>query len=123
LRVFKTRAFARFARREDLSDESLLKAIAAAESKPDADLGGGLIKQRVARPGRGKSGGFRTIIAFRRGELAFFVFGFAKSDRDTISATEERALRKAAAILLGSSDEEQASLLRSGEIVEVQKHG
>jgi hypothetical protein len=47
----------------------------------DADLGGGVIKQRIARKGGGKSGGFRALILLRAGERAFFVHGFAKSDR------------------------------------------
>ena len=119
MQIFKTKAFARFARKESLTDEALAQAIAAAEIDPDADLGGGLIKQRVARPGQGKSSGYRTIIAFRRGNLAFFVFGFAKSDRGNISVVEERALRKLAANLLTASEEQRASLLRLGEIVEV----
>ena len=119
MQIFKTKAFARFAPKEEISDEALVQAIAAAEVDPDADLGGGLIKQRVARLGRGKSGGYRTIIAFRKGRLDFFVFGFPKSERSNISAAEERALRKLAANLLTSLEEQQASLLRLGEIVEV----
>ncbi len=64
MRVFKTRWFARFAKREDISNDCLADAIARAErGLIDADLGGGLIKQRVARPGKGKSGGYRTLIA------------------------------------------------------------
>jgi hypothetical protein len=119
MRVFKTKAFLRFSRKEGLSDEALLAAVAAAEVKPDADLGGGLIKQRVARPGQGKSGGYRTIIVFRRGRRAFFVFGFAKSDRSNISIVEEQALRRLAAALLSTTDDELGFLLERGEIVEV----
>jgi len=52
----------------------------------DADLSGGVIKQRIARPGEGRSGGFRSILYFRSHERAFFVFGFAKSDLDKITA-------------------------------------
>lgn len=86
---------------------------------PTLILGGGLIKQRVARPGRGKSSGYRTIVAFRGGNLAFSVFGFAKSDRGNISTVEERALRKLAANLLTAPEAQRASLLRLGEIIEV----
>ncbi len=119
MQVFKTKAFARFARKEGLSDASMLQAVADAEIKPDAELGGGLIKQRVARKGQGKSGGYRTVIAFRRGHLAFFVYGFAKSDQGTVSIGEERALRKLARFLLATTDDELVALLQRGEIVRV----
>ena len=46
----------------------------------DADLGGGIIRQRIAHKDGGRFGGFRTIMLFRRGELAFIVYGFAKRD-------------------------------------------
>ena len=79
MRIFKNRPFARFARKSGLSDAGLLKAVRDAErGLVDADLGGGVIKQRIARPGGGKSGGFRTIVLFRSGARAFFVHGFAK---------------------------------------------
>ena len=62
-RIFKTRWFERFARKEKIRNAVLLDAVARAEKgQLDADLGGGVIKQRVARPGQGKSGGYRTII-------------------------------------------------------------
>ncbi len=62
----------------------------------EADLGGGVIKQRIARRGGGRSGGFRTIPLLRREELAFFVHGFAKSDRDNLRRKEFSGLRKLA---------------------------
>lgn len=69
---------ARFAGREGIAHASLRDAIARAEKGAiDADLGGGLIKQRVARPGKGRSGGYRTIIAYRRGDRAFFIYGLS----------------------------------------------
>ena len=87
MRTFKTRPFARFAHREGIADEALCDAVErAGRGLVDADLGGGVIKQRIARRGRGRSGGFRTIVVFRRGERAFFVHGFAKSDRVEPSA-------------------------------------
>jgi hypothetical protein len=80
VRIFKTKWVARFVRRERIDDASLKDAIERAERGIiDADLGGGLIKQRVARPGRGRSGGFRMIVAFRIEDRAFFLYGFAKN--------------------------------------------
>src|SRR5580658_5139225 len=82
-RVFKTRWFQRFARKERIRDAVLLDAVARAEKgQLDADLGGGVIKQRIARPGQGKSGGYCTIIVFKQGQRAVFVYGFAKSERE-----------------------------------------
>ncbi|TNE36994.1 MAG: type II toxin-antitoxin system RelE/ParE family toxin, partial [Alphaproteobacteria bacterium] len=81
MRIFKTKWFTRFARKEGIDEITLRLAILNAEQGLiDADLGGGVIKQRISRPGEGKSGGHRTIILFRSGDKAFFVFGFSKSD-------------------------------------------
>lgn len=80
MRVFKTKWFARFAKREQITDKSLCEAIErAGRDLIDADLGGGLIKQRVARPGKGKSGGYRVIIAYRFKQRAIFLFGLVSS--------------------------------------------
>ena len=88
----------------------------------DADLGGGVIKQRVARPGQGKSGGFRTVILYRTTARAFFVYGFAKSDRDNIDEDDEVQFRKAAGYVLGLSDEQLAVLIGKGQFSEVRDH-
>lgn len=86
MRVLKTKSFARFARKEGLKDRALSDAIADIEQGlVHADLGGGLIKQRVSRDGGGKSGGYRTLIVYRFGKRAVFLFGFAKNDRANIS--------------------------------------
>jgi hypothetical protein len=97
MQVFKTRWFTRFARQEGLPDDSLLETIERAErGLIDADLGGGLIKQRVARQGQGRSGGFRTIIAFRAKGRAVFLFGFAKSEMENINSNQLETARKLA---------------------------
>ncbi len=91
MRAYKTKWFARFARREGIADASLLEAIERADrGLIDADLGGGLIKQRVARKGEGRSGGYRTIVAYRTQDRAFFILGFAKSERENIKPDELR---------------------------------
>ncbi|KYC36279.1 hypothetical protein WA1_41880 [Scytonema hofmannii PCC 7110] len=83
MRIFKNAWFERFARKERLTDEALYAAVTrASKGLVDADLGGGIIKQRIARQGQGKSGGYRSIIIFRSGDKAFFVYGFSKSDLD-----------------------------------------
>ena len=101
MRVFKTKAFTRFADRERIRDHDLYVAVLRAEAGLiDADLGGGVIKQRLRREGSGKSGGFRSIILFRRGALAFFAYGFAKNERDNITRDELKAFRKLADTML-----------------------
>jgi hypothetical protein len=105
---------------EGISDDALRDAIARAErGLIDADLGGGVIKQRVPRPGEGRSGGFRTLIAFKAAERSVFLFGFAKNDQDNIDARELRLLRKAAAEMLGWSEKQIAAMLASGTWTEV----
>lgn len=101
MRIFVTRAFARFARKERIDDATLCETIARAERQLiDADLGGGVIKQRIARPGKGRSGGYRSLIAYRTATRSIFLVGFAKNEQDSIDADELKALRKSAAILL-----------------------
>jgi hypothetical protein len=120
LRIFKTKAFARFCRHEDIDDSQLREVIAAAEAgKIDAVLGRDVIKQRLARPGAGKSGGYRTIILFRRNECSVFVYGFAKSDRENLSSAELAAFRKAARQVLGFDEKIIAALLKTGDWSEV----
>jgi hypothetical protein len=120
LRVFMTKVFARFARKERLDDQRLCETIARARrGLIDADLGGGLIKQRVARQGSGRSGGYRTVIAYRAAQRSVFIYGFGKNERDNIDQTELDDLKKLAKILLGYSDLQIATALEMTELREV----
>lgn len=120
MRVFKTRVFARFARKLKLDDKALREAVAEIErGLIHADLGGGVIKQRVARSGAGKSGGFRTIILFRVESQAVFVYGFEKSARDNIDDDELREFRRLAGKLLSYSDAEISAATEAGALIEV----
>lgn len=120
MRIFKNAWFQRFARRERIPDSSLRDAVGRADKGLiDANLGGGVIKQRIARPGQGKSGGYRTIIVFKQGERAFFVYGYAKSNRDNITENEEEVFKKAAKELLSLSDAQINQLIANGALMEV----
>jgi len=120
VRIFKTRSFVRFARRERISDETLVDAVARAErGLIDADLGSGLIKQRVARPGRGRSGGYRVLIAYRRRRVAVFMFGFAKSETENITPGELEGFRDAAALWTVTDTPGWAILLEDGSLQEI----
>ena len=120
VRIFKSRWFQRFARKEWFADAVLREAVARAEKgQIDADLGGEVIKQRIARPGQGKSRGYRTVILFRRGARAFFVYGFAKSQRANVNDDEEEQFKEAAKHVLALTEKQLAELLKRGDFVEV----
>ena len=122
--VYKTKEFSRFARRADLGSTELLEAArAVASGQWDADLGGGVFKQRIAREGAGKSGGFRTIILFKVGGHSFFVHGFAKNEKANITPKELKALKKLAASFLGLNAEALEKVRAAGEITEVTSDG
>jgi len=120
MRVFKTRPFERFAARNGISDLMLCDAIdRATAGLVDAHLGGGVIKQRIARDGGGRSGGFRTIILLRSGSLAFFIYGFAKNERDNIRRDELAAFRQLATTMLSLDPIGIGRAVANGTITEV----
>ena len=122
--MFKTKPFARFASRERTADEALCDAVQrAGRGQVDAGLGGGVIKQRIARPGPGRSGGFRALVLFRRSERSFFVYGFAKSDRENLRRGELEALRNLADEMLALGESDLEAMLASGTISEVDCDG
>jgi hypothetical protein len=119
-RIFKNGWFERFARKERIADAWLREAVERAEGGlVDADLGGGVIKQRVALTGQGKSGGYRTLILFRQGDKAIFAFGFAKSAQANISKADLALLRNAASEALEWSAGELDRLVALGTLVEI----
>lgn len=122
VRIYKNASFAKFARKERISDATLRSAIVRAmRGLVDADLGGGLIKQRVAREGAGKSGGYRTLIFFLAGKRSIFAFGFAKSDKANLDDGELAMLRKAAKELLTFQQHKVDALVEIGRLVEVRR--
>ena len=119
-RIYKNRWFAKFASREGIDDAMLIAAVKQAEDGlNDADLGGGLIKLRVAREGGGKSGGYRTLIFFRQNERAVFAFGFAKNDRANLDAVELRTFKKAAKIMLVLTQDQIELEVQAGRMMEL----
>lgn len=120
IRIYANRWFAKFAAKEKISDATLAQAVHRAEiGLIDADLGGGLIKQRLARQGSGKSGGYRSIMIFRSGERAIFVFAFAKSDKANLRAAELKVYRKAASIMLELGAGQIETEVEAGRLIEV----
>jgi hypothetical protein len=120
VRIFKTKWLARYARRGRIADHSFKDAIERAErGLIDANLGGGIIKQRVARSGQGRSGGYRMLIAYRAGARAVFLYAFAKNERENIEPDELRTLREIGAAWLRADAEQIAKPLEDGILQEV----
>ena len=120
--IYKTRYFARWARRIGLNDSLLVATILEIQSGLlEADLGGGIVKKRIALPGRGKRGSTRTLLATNRDDLWFFVFGFGKNERENISEVELITLKKLAKDLLGLNAVQITEAIGEGFLEEV-KH-
>jgi hypothetical protein len=121
VRIFKTKWFTRFARQEGIDDAKLVETVQSIESGLiDADYGGGLIKQRIARDGGGKSGGYRSAVAFRSETRSIFLFAFPKSDQENLTVVEKREYKKAATLYLGITEKQLQKALDSGALIEVE---
>jgi hypothetical protein len=121
MQAFKVKAFARWASREGLNDDALASAVIEMEhGLIDAKLGGQVVKKRVALPGRGKRGSSRTLVAFKQGEKAFFIYGFAKNERASISSKELQALKLLAKELLNYAAPALVKVTKAGELIEIE---
>lgn len=118
--VYKTKWFDRWARKEGLTASSLCAAVHEMMlGLVDADLGGGLVKKRMGRPGQGKRGGYRTLVATNMGNRWVFVFGFPKNERGNIDRDETEALKRLAEHLLSLTTQALATAQNAGELIEV----
>ena len=118
--VYKTKWFERWAKKQGLSDTSLCAAVSEmSDGLFDADLGAGLYKKRIARPGQGKSGGFRTLVATKKAERWIFVFGFPKNERSNVDKDEESSLKALAIHLLSLSEPALDDAQSAGELIGV----
>ena len=119
VQIYKTKWFHRWAAREGLTDTALQAAVMEMANGLADALGGHVYKKRIGLPGRGKRGGARTLIAFRRGERAVFLYGYPKNERASISNRELEALRLLAAELLSYNDQDIEKAISAGELIEV----
>jgi len=120
MRIFKTKSFSQFTSKKGIDDDILIKTVHETDKGLiDANLGGGVIKKRVARKGQGKSGGFRVIICFKQGQRCFFVHGFAKSNQDNISADELSDFKDLAKLLFNLTEELLEAAIEAGEFQEI----
>ena len=119
--VYKNKPFARFARKAAISDAVLFESARLAnEGLVDADLGGGVIKQGIARLGQGRSGGSRAIILFRKSKRAVYVYGFEKKDQADIEQRELEAFRELATVVLDYSENQMTKFVNDGIFIAVQ---
>jgi hypothetical protein len=119
-RIFVGKRFSRFAEGSGIDDTTLVEIATEVEmGLVEAHLGGCVYKKRVARPGQGKSAGFRTIIVFREGERLFIVYGFAKNERSTLKPKEEAAFKRLARELLEMTDADLADSVIRGSFREL----
>jgi hypothetical protein len=119
--IYKTRYFTRWARKTGLNDSLLETAVLEIQKGLlEADLGGGIVKKRIALPGRGKRGSTRTLLATNRDDRWFFVFGFEKNERENISENELATLKMLAKDLLGMAPAQLADAIGEGSLVEVE---
>lgn len=119
-RLFKTRHFARLIKKSGLSDQILEQsALELSQGLHDGDLGGHLFKKRVALPGKGKRGSARILLAMQRGKHCFFLYGFKKNDRGTITEIELEALQLLAKDVLALDDDKISIMVLDGALVEI----
>ena len=110
MRIFRNVPFRRFMQENGIGEMQVCAVVEELTANLiHANLGGGVYKQRLARQGKGKSGGFRTIVFFKVAERAFFVLGFAKSDQANLSTQDLRSLKDLAKELF-SYDEKRIGL-------------
>jgi hypothetical protein len=122
MRILKTKWFAHWAEKEGLSSQALSAAVVEMnQGLVDASLGGNVFKKRVAIGGRGKSGGVRTLLAFKLNDIAFFIYGFAKNQQSNITVKELKALKLLAAKLLSYGKHDIAKAISEHELYEVKE--
>ena len=122
MKVYSTKTFRRFQRKEGISDAALVAAVDRANAGIiDADLGGGLIKQRIARSGQGKRSGYRTIMAYRAGERSVFLYGFGKNERNNIDGDELARWKVTGRVILEGDADWIVSAIADGHLTEVQR--
>ncbi len=110
--ILKNAWFCKLAQKSGISDDALLDVVRRIErGQIDADLGGGVLKMRVARKGQGRSAGFRVIVLMKLGDLILFIFGFAKSNKSTLTVGELEVYKKLADHVLSLSDAQIQALL------------
>jgi hypothetical protein len=120
VRIFKTQPFCRFVSKWSIHDAALRAAVAQIDrGLADAELGGGVFKQRIAREAGGKSGGFRVVVFYKPTRFALFVYGFSKNARDNITVPELRDFKRLAKVVLAYDDSAIDKAVKNAAFVEI----
>lgn len=120
MNVYLSKVFARLAVRDGLTNAHICQAVDEMNNGLiDANLGAGLFKKRVAMPGQGKRGGWRTLLGFQAGKKAFFLYLFSKNSRDNIEDDELKALKRMTKYYFSMRPDEIKKALKCGELTEV----
>ena len=120
MRIFKNTRFTRFSDKEDISDSELIDTVNQLETgQTVVNLGGNVYKARIARSGKGKSGGYRVIVLFRSGDKTFYVYRFAKSEKDNISEKELRHFKESAKDYYSMTIKQIEEMIKDGQLIEL----
>ncbi|MFI4955911.1 MAG: type II toxin-antitoxin system RelE/ParE family toxin [Gammaproteobacteria bacterium] len=120
MKIYKTHVFDKWIKKEGITNSTLQEAIdEMCDGIIDADLGGGLVKKRMAKPGHGKRGSYRILLAFRSNSRAIFLTGFSKSDMDNITSDEKAVFKKLCTIYLNMDCKEIESMCKAKKLIEV----
>ena len=120
MQIFKHYHFHRWAKSEKITDAALKHAVDEIKrGLHDGDLGSGLYKKRMAMPGKGKRGSYRTLLALKQGESAFFVYGFAKNVRANVNKKEKAVYKDLAKVLLSLDEKTLGNMIKMGSLIEV----
>ncbi|MDF1760694.1 MAG: type II toxin-antitoxin system RelE/ParE family toxin [Coxiellaceae bacterium] len=120
MEIFKYKKFAKWARSERITDKALSDAVTELmEGQYEAGLGAGLYKKRIARSGKGKRSGFRTLIAFKNEHRAIFIIGMAKNDRENFTTSEKEYYKTLSNILLKATREQISRLLKNKDLIKI----
>lgn len=121
--VYKRKNFNHWQAHEQIADSALCRAIKEMESGLiDADLGGFLYKKRIARHGKGKSGGYRLLLSARLGNRYVFLYGFSKNEFSNLTQRESKALQYAGKVFLSLSLDALDQAVRAGVLIKVNCH-
>ncbi len=118
----KTKWFNKWAKKNFITDNKLLKTLEnISNNLGTVDLGGGLYKVRTPKYGQGKSGGFRTVVVFKEADIAIFVYGFAKTNKDNLDKQELKYFKKLAKDLLEINKNEYIKLEKLGDFISLKE--
>ncbi len=118
---YKLKDFAKWAKKEGISDDELAAVVSEMSRGLLGDrLGAHIYKKRIKVDGRGKSGGARAIVLYKDKDVTLFLYGYLKNDQADISQNEEKQLRLFASEFMRISSAERARLKTQGKLIAIE---